>query len=379
MSETKHDSAQQQMWLELFLDLVFVAALSMVNSYVLDRPSRTFLSDSVIATAALFTIWLVVSTLNTWFPRDTTMRRMQTLVIMAGLMLGALSIDPLNGMSQQVGQIGFAAVLFAASLMVPHGPEVTSTERIPLRWLTATMWLAVATSIFGALVDFRPQTEFLLMLVTTALVAIPLAVVYRHRARARLHCDAEHMTERIGLLMLIVLGEGFTVLAVFFDRPNAQMDARFFLATFVLAFLLWRLFFDGVLARGGAFHRWPAATFGAFLLLLGITWIFDVFAELTAPMPNATPLGDSVQVALSTTVSLVGFALLTYARAARMDAQSWIHVIVAAVNLSIVGAVVLVGSDVRAAALWAGLFIAVDSVLAVRWANRIDTQRQPSS
>lgn len=369
-SQRASDEAAHAGWMELFFDLVFVAALTLLNAFVLASPSNTFLIESAVASGALLTIWLVVTLIYSWFPGDDTWRRINVLVIMTGLMLAALCVDPVVGLGYDLGQYAYGAALIALSLMLvrvlrqPHVPRTSVYAAI------AVCWLAAALCVVAANIQQSPEVEFGSILVTTVMLLIPVNIMLTQLPRGGVHLRARHLTERLGQLALITLGEGFTVLAVNMQRPDVDPDLKFFLLTCVLAFLLWRMFFDGVLRGNGVFVRWRMAFLGQYLLLLGIVWFFDVLTELSAYANDAATRWDAVQLALAATITFLGFASLNHARGTERDARPWMHVGIAAVNLAVVTVLVISGAGIRVTAFASIVLVAVDSLTAVRLAVR---------
>jgi low temperature requirement protein LtrA len=355
-------------WLELFLDLVFIAALALLNNVVLTNPTTALMIESAVATGALLTIWLTLTLMNQWFPADDAWRRGATLVVMAGLMLAALSVDPVVGLGYQVGQFAYAAVLLALSSIFVRALGDASAPRRSLMAAIAVAWTGAALSIVAGSIDASAEVEYGFVLVTTLLLLIPLNAIYVNGGEAERVLGADHLTERLSMLPLIMLGEGFALMAVNLQHPEASPDLPFFLLAFVVAFLLWRLFFDGVLRRKGGFVYWRAAFIGQYLLMLGILWLFDVLSLLSARTEGAIGSWDTAQFALAATITFLGFAVLTFAQGPPVGLATWLHLIVAAANLALVVIVVAFGGGLRVMAVAVAVLVAVDAFVLGRLA-----------
>jgi low temperature requirement protein LtrA len=349
-------------WLELFLDLVFIAALSLLNHTVLTNPSTTQMIESAIATGALLTIWLTLTLMNQWFPADDPLRRGAVLVVMAGLMIAALSVDPEVGLGYRVGQYAYAAVLLALSSIFVLAARAPKAPRGSLIAAAIVAWVGAGLCVIAANIDASPEVEYGFVLVTTLLLLVPLNAMYSRGGEGHRGLGAEHLAERLSMLPLIMLGEGFALMAVNLQQPEASPDLPFFLLTFVVAYLLWRLFFDGVLRRGDGFRYWRAAFVGLYLLLLGIVWLFDILTLLSANAETFVGEWDTAQFVVAATITFLGFAVLTFAQGPPVGITTWIHLGVAAANLTIVVGVVALGGGLRVMALASAVLVAIDAI-----------------
>lgn len=357
-------------WLELFFDLVFIASLALLNHTVLTNPTATQMVESAVASGALLTIWLTVTLMNQWFPADDVRRRTAILVVMAGLLLACLSVDPDVGLGYHVGQYAYAAVLVALSSLFVIAARDRSAPRASLMAAAVVAWVGAGLCVLAANIDATAEIEYGFVALTTLLLLVPLNAIYGagegHRG-----LGAEHLAERLSMLPLFMLGEGFALMAVTLQHPEATPDLAFFLLTFVVAYLLWRLFFDGVLRRGDGFRYWRAAFIGLYLLLLGIVWLFDVLTLLSAASEAVIGDWDTTQFVVAATITFIGFAVLTFAQGPPVGLTTWIHLAVAAANLGVVVVVVALDGGLRAMALAAAILVAIDAIASDRmWRRR---------
>ena len=352
-------------WLELFFDLVFVTALGVVNEAVRDSDIATHVFGILLATAGIFIIWVLVTLVHSRFPRETPLRRLLMVLVMIGLTLGALGLDESVGVTTSVSQLGFALALAAIGVMViDAAPASMRRSSVVLRGVAA-LWSGALVSVVAALLPLGDGAEYAVM----ALVAVSALIVLD--ANFSQHLDAlhpvrpAHLMERFGLLSLIVLGEGFAVLVVALRDEEAVLDPRFFLLTFVLVFLLWQMFFDGVLTEHRPFRRWKTAILGQYFLIIGIVGMLDMMADLSAGIHGETGLG-SLHYAVYASIAFLGFAILAVARdAGRVELVG--HLVLAALNFALVGlAVSSVGGGLQVSALIGAVLIAVDSLAVIR-------------
>lgn len=355
-------------WLELFFDLVFVTALGIVNEAVRDAQIGTHVFGILLATGGIFVIWVLVTLVHSRFPRETGVRRLLMVFVMVGLTVGALGLDDEIGVGAEGGQLGFALALAAIGIMIVNAaPPAMRRSPVVLRGVMV-LFGAAAASIVASLLPLGDGVEYAAMGLITVVALVILDQNFSRHLDELHPVRPAHLMERFGLLSLIVLGEGFTVLVVALREEGAVLDPRFFLLTFALVFLLWQMFFDGVLAEHRPFRRWKTAILGQYFLIIGIVGMLDMMADLSASIQEQSGLG-SLHYAVYASIAFLGFAILAVARGA--DRAELIgHVVLAALNLALVGfAVSWVGGGLQASALIGALLIAVDSVAVIR-ANR---------
>ena len=356
-------------WLELFFDLVFVTALGVVNEAVRDQDLLSHVFAILMATAGIFVIWVLVTLVHSRFPDDSAVRRGLMVLVMIGLTVGSLGIDERVGVTAAGSQLGFALALAAIGAMVWHAPHpAMRRSAVVLRGVIA-IWIGALTCLVAAVVPLSDTLEYLVMGVVTIAALVFLDMNFSRNLDHLHPVRPAHLMERFGLLSLIVLGEGFTVLVVALREDNAELDPRFFLLTFVLVFLLWQMFFDGVLSEHRPFRRWKTAVFGQYLLIIGIVAMLDMMADLSASLEGESGLGPR-HYAVAATIAFLGFAVLAVAREAGR-AELLTHLGLAAVNLVLVGFVVTAdATGLEWSAVIGALLVAIDAAFVISMARR---------
>lgn len=368
-AEPTADQGGRVGWLELFFDLVFVTALGIVNEAVRDSDLGTHALGILLATAGIFIIWVLVTLIHSRFPRETPMRRLLMVVVMIGLTVGAMGLDETIGVGAQLGQMGFAAALAAIGAMILNAAQPSMRwSPVVLRGVT-TLWAAAVISLVAALLPIGDVAEYVVMGLVAISALVVLDVNFTRHLDEMHPVRPAHLMERLGLLSLIVLGEGFTVLVVALRGEGAVLDPRFFLLTFVLVFLLWQMFFDGVLSEHRPFRRWKTAILGQYFLIVGIVGMLDMMADLSASVHGDSGLG-SLHYAMYASIAFLGFAILAIAREA--DRRELVgHVALAALNFALVGvAVTSVGGGLQVSALIGAVLLAVDSLAVIQLSKR---------
>lgn len=193
-------------WLELFFDLVFVAAITMIGSQLAAQHSAA----GVLAYMALFVpiwwAWVGHTVFSNRFERDDLYHRGLTAV----LMLAAAGMAVQVGHIEATGGLGFAAayVVSRVCLLLLYAregetPDIQAMRRIYLVGfgLGAVVWIV---SFF-----FPPPIRYGLW---AAGMAVDLLTPwFGWSVLKRLPLNVEHIPERMGLFTLILLGESIVV------------------------------------------------------------------------------------------------------------------------------------------------------------------------
>ncbi len=360
---TEHSGAS---WLELFFDLVFVATLSLINEDIRENFTWQGLIFATVAMGGLFAVWLTVTLISNRFPDEGEYRRSLVGVVMVTLIISGLGISDTVGLDGRSGQLSFAVTLAAIGAMLIPLPRKFGASRSAIHLSIGLLWGAAAIVAVFALLPVSDDVEFAVVAAAVVVVAISVAVVQERGLRDTHAVRPSHFIERLGLLAIILLGEGFVLLTVALREPDAETDLRYLLMTFILVYLLWRYFFDSTFAdRDGTLH-WRSAALGTFVLIFGIVGMFDVFADLASSSTMAQTDTDKAAFALASTLTFTGFAILGFARTGRFGRVFWIHIILAAVNLAFIAIVIGSGWGIAATVIGSGLLLAIDVVATVR-------------
>jgi low temperature requirement protein LtrA len=235
--------ARKVTWLELFFDLVFVAAVAQVA-----EPLREdFSVGGIIRFSVLFALiwwaWIGNSVFATRFDTDDGLQRLLTLVQMfAVAAMAANAGDALDSRSSA----GFAAA-YAAVRLVLVAQYVRARRIMPARTL-AVRYLAghgLAAGLWLASALVPAPGRFAIWAIALAIDLGTPWMAVRHSVDVP--PDASHLPERFGLFTLILLGE--SVVAVMHGMKGQEdwsvpaASAAFF--GMAMAFALWWWYFDG--------------------------------------------------------------------------------------------------------------------------------------
>ncbi|MEZ4435288.1 MAG: low temperature requirement protein A [bacterium] len=238
-------NARRVEWLELFYDLIYVAAFIQLGNALSAEPG----AFGVLTFAALFVpIWSAWTSF-TFFANRFIVDDFVHRLLVFGQMFA------IGGMAIGVGDVFagrpaafatcyalvrlFLVALYARAWLQGHGGQSLARRNTLGFGLGAALWI---TAIFV------PWPWIFLVWAAAALV--DFAVPLNRRARAeslRYPPDVLHMSERYGLLTLIVLGESFVkVLSAGAEHSLSPALAGMGALSLLVTFSLWWIYFDDV-------------------------------------------------------------------------------------------------------------------------------------
>lgn len=271
----EHSGERRATWLELFYDLVFVAAIGQLAHYLSDHLSIVGLTSFALFFMAIWWCWVGATFYATRFDQDAVPDRLVTFAQM-GIVV-TMAVNAHHGLAD--GSVGFALcyALFRGILVVQY---LIAGSCIPeVRGLTTRYSLGFGSSVgLWLLSVFVPVPwRYGLWLLGLLLdLGTPLTA---GRVVALVPPSLTHIPERIGLFTIIVLGEsiiavvnGLAELAWSFE---ATLTALLGLS---VAFSLWWLYFDT--ADGS-----PLRSMQKGRMHIGLAWLYahlPLAASLTA-------------------------------------------------------------------------------------------------
>jgi low temperature requirement protein LtrA len=294
------DAARKVTWLELFFDLIFVAAVAQVAEPLREHYSLSGVVRFTMLFALIWWAWTGATVFATRFDGGDGVQRALTLVqIFVVAAMAANAGDELDTRSSAGFTAAYAVlrlVLVAQYFRARHLPHARrfTTRYIVGHGAAAVIWLSSALVPLPA--RYVLWTVAMVIDFGTPWLALPHSV--------EVPADGSHLPERFGLFTLILLGEA--VVAVMHGMksheawpPAAAISA--FLSMGLL-FLIWWWYFEGAMAaserhvRGRAdtmrFHLW---TYAHFPLYVGLV-VTGVGAQriVTAASREMLPGVDSV-------------------------------------------------------------------------------------
>jgi len=331
-------------WFELFYDLVVVAAVTLANDAYLRDPGMETAIAAAFALLALAWVWLLTTLLNNVLPDNGLVRRLILLVQMAAIITAALALDENSASSTTVAMLAYAgalsavvAILVADRLM--FGQRHTTTM---LRTSLLPLGAAIALCVVGAFATEGTVRWYLVAALVVTMVPM-LGWQYRHwQGLTALRLD--HLRERLGLFVLIILGEGFAQLVGTLQELDGIPRSGLYALMFLVSFALWWIYFEGTFGEDVELVtvRWRLSLLGHLTLVFGIAGTLDILVVLTAQVEDAYGPLVIEYFSLSIGAVLLSFALLRFTSKGRIGLPGALHIIS---GILIIGVGLLLGDS----------------------------------
>jgi low temperature requirement protein LtrA len=369
-----HGEERKVTWLELFYDLVYVATLIQIGNALSDDVSLGGFLRFAIIFAPIWWAWTGMTFYMNRFVVDDLWHRLLIYAqIVAIALLGVSVVSAFGDLQIQFALAYIAVRLVQVILYVRtwrHEPDTRPlTQRYVVVYLIGiVMWLI---SIFLPM----PVAAILWL----AALAIEIGNAFLPHTRALVSLlppDAEHMRERYGIFVIIVLGESFikTMSYAFGVVITAQV-LIFSLLGILVVFGLWWLYFDDVNERQIRNKNFaPYAWIYAHLpLTLGITAFGVAFKKLFQSLDKAT-VKPEYALLFGAALALVALALalIEISLSLPKGEKDGKGRIAGRISMAIaLGALALVGDNLSAAAFMAiAAAIAVIVIILDEWLAR---------
>ncbi|MEV4498080.1 low temperature requirement protein A [Micromonospora arborensis] len=344
MSE-KHDdglvrseaSGQRATFLELFLDLVFVFALTRISARVIDdftdgqRGVYAGLGQALLLFLALWAVWSLTVWSTSWLDPEAPIVQTVIIMTMVGAMTMAVAVPDGFGARASLFAITYVSLQIGRVVyfhVAGHGrPDPRQTFRV-LFWfgLSAPLWV-IGGLVHDGTVRGPLWTIAVLIDYTGLLLGWPSPRVGAQRIGGRM-IAAEHLAERYQQFLLIAIGEAIFVIGLAFSGSefHAIQTVGFVLAL-ATTVLFWRIYFhvaggllDTAVSRSRSADR--LATDMAFAHLIMIAGIvlsgvgFELF--VTEPLGHR-PAAWLIAILGGPVLFLVGRSTLEYQVFARVS------------------------------------------------------------
>ena len=262
------DSEERRVtWLELFFDLIFVAAVAALADGLAHDPTLQGLWHFVALFVPVWWAWMAFTWFATAWDNDDVFHRVAMLLgMLLGIVLAAGIPRVLEGNDRLfVGAYAAMMLLLVAMFarVIPHAGEARGLAMTYLvtDLLGAGLWLS-------SLLVAQPARAWVWAAAMIVLLVGPILAV---RAYAGQPYDERHIPERYGLFTIIVLGEGVIAVTAALSEVNLNTAA---IVTAVLGFglaaTIWWTYFETMTAaalsreRLGAAFLWGYGQFFAF-------------------------------------------------------------------------------------------------------------------
>jgi low temperature requirement protein LtrA len=310
-------AARKVTWLELFFDLIFVAAVSQVAEPLHHHYTAGELARLAPLLTLIWWAWTGQSFFATRFDADDPVQRVLTLVqIFVVAVMAANAKDALDSRSSAGFAAAYAGVRLLLVAQYARARHLPAARALATRYLTghgiaAIVWLASA--LMPAPTRFWLWGLAFVVDLGTPWIAVRHTVDVPH--------NEHHLPERFGLFTLILLGEAIVAVMTGMESQEAWPVAAALSAflSMALLFLMWWWYFDG--AAGASeqpvrssreairFHVWTYAHFPLYfsIVVVGVGLNELVTAASHADMkPHAALLLTSSMAVAMLTLTLVG-------------------------------------------------------------------------
>ncbi|MEP7307452.1 MAG: low temperature requirement protein A [Acidobacteriota bacterium] len=300
------DAGRKVTWLELFFDLIFVAAVSQVAGPLREQYSL----EGLVRFGPLFVLiwwaWVGHTVFSTRFDTDDVIQRGLTLVQMfAVAVMAANAKDALDSRSSAGFAAAYAAVRFVLVAQYFRARRVPGARPLTTRYLLGhggAAWLWLASALVPAPERLWIWSVAFAIDLGTPWLAVPHSV--------KVPPDAAHLPERFGLFTLILLGE--SVVAVMHGMESQEdWSPAAATAAFLgmgISFVIWWWYFDGVSGASEQpvrtkreairFHVWSYAHFPLYLGIIvagvGVQRVVTAAARTALATADATILAGAI-------------------------------------------------------------------------------------
>ncbi len=254
---TADESERSATWLELFYDLVFVAAVAVLGGRLLADTSW----EGVVSYAAYFTLlwWLWAS--HTFyadrFDTDDFVYRNLAAAQIVAIVVIAASLSTGESASTLAFAIGYAAArLMLLWLYARAYRHVTEARRLCAGYLKG---FGVAAGFWTIAIFVPESVRFWIWGIALAIDLITPYVMRREQAAVPL--DVSHLPERFGLFTILVLGESIAAAILGLSHVNWDVASTITAVLGVMiATSLWWIYFDNLdgfnVRRRGSAKNW---------------------------------------------------------------------------------------------------------------------------
>ncbi len=239
--------ARHAAWLELFFDLVFVAIVAQFSHALHGDPGLRDFGLFFALYLPAWWAWVNITVSANLFGSESPKLRLLVLSAMFCLAAMATSVPDALGDRAAAYSLGYAGIRFVLLALWWPATRMAGSHRLP-RWRPISYYLL--SGIFWALSALLPPpwqygawaaliaAEIVLLLAATG-AGLP----------GQLHVG--HLMERVGLFVIIVLGESIIALVTSTDHTWSRHGEAVAVLGFILLAALWWSYFDFGTAAAG--------------------------------------------------------------------------------------------------------------------------------
>ncbi len=298
---------QMTAWVELFYDLVFVAAILVFSSAVSHLHDAARIGWVVVVFSAVWWVWLSTTLYVNRFRAGDVAHRL--LVLFQMFLVVLIAMEARAGVVDDAAYLDATYGLLVASVAVMYwrsahagGPDATFARH--LAGLNAA-----AAACFVIAAPLPEPLQIALSAVGLAVVILP-AIVRSTRIADFPPIDEPHLVERLGAFTIIVCGESFVKVAIAVsDNTVNGVDVVAVAFQFVLTFALWACYFEDI-PHAGINQRRLGAWLGLHLVVqIGIAGTAIGVSKLVQiGLLSHLPAEDILEIMATLAVVYLGLA-----------------------------------------------------------------------
>jgi low temperature requirement protein LtrA len=242
-------AAETITWLELFYDLVMVAAVIVFADGVSTQPTWEIALKTLVIFSVLWWVWLITTLLVNADPSTDTTRRgllfAQMLTMVVLIIVGSHTEIPWR---EPLAPIVGVLLLVVAAL---H--EVTRRTRADLAvFATTRRNTFLLAAVLAAASGFVPLVAAWVLWIVTGILMVGPVLVDRYDAGLeRPAANLEHLAERLAGLTTIVIGESFIRVALTGSHRHLyEINFIIVCLEFLVVFSIWIAYFDSIALAG---------------------------------------------------------------------------------------------------------------------------------
>ncbi|HEY1073734.1 low temperature requirement protein A [Brevundimonas sp.] len=235
-------------FVELFFDLVFVFAITQVSHLLLAHLTPMGALEAAILLAAVWWVWIDTSWITNWLDPERGPVRLMLFALMAAGLIMSTSLPEAFADKGLVFACAFASIQAGRSLFTLWAVRRSAVQKANFQRISAWALLGAVFWIGGGLAE--GQTRLLIWLVALSLEFTAPAVGYvvpwlGRSATTDWDVEGAHLAERVGLFIIICLGESIIITgATFAELAWTPPVVAAFVSALITAIAMWWLFFN---------------------------------------------------------------------------------------------------------------------------------------
>ena len=302
-------SGRRVHWLELFFDLVMVAYIGQIAHTLHGDPSWADAVGFLAFLAAAWWAWVNATiTMNLFGVRITPSIWVTVTIAMVALGLMAAAVPEALGERAAAFALGNALIRVVWAV-----PWFMSGRTSGQPWWQPVLYSLVPALLWLISIGVAAPWQYVFWAVAVAIEIALLGFLGRRRKWLSQAFDVEHLSERVGLLIVIVFGESIlTIISELNEHWTATSGLSAILSFIAVSMLAWIFFgrassavtvgLHGLQLRGNVGGIRDTVMYLPFVLVAGVTLFASALGTAVADAGHSLPQGAAVS--LSAGISL---------------------------------------------------------------------------